>query len=41
MKEELQAAVNEWLPQDLDEVPLQVMRPAEIQMITWLSSDSD
>ena len=41
MKEELQEAVNAWLPQDLDVVPLEVVQPNAAQMIAWISSDTD
>ena len=40
MTEEIQVAVNAWMPQDLDEVPLQVVHPAADQMVEWVSSDS-
>lgn len=40
MKEEVQAAANNWMPQDLDEVPLQVVRPEDAQMVEWISSDT-
>ena len=38
--EEMRHAVQEWMPPDLDAVPLQVAPPEMEQMIGWLSEDS-
>lgn len=41
LKEEIQDRVNEWLPQDLDEVPLQIVQAGDDQVLEWISEDSD
>jgi hypothetical protein len=38
---ELREAVQEWLPQELDAIPLQVMDHADIQMLDWVTGAAD
>ncbi|XP_078152115.1 uncharacterized protein LOC144547363 [Carex rostrata] len=39
LKDDLKAEVNEWLPHDLEIVPLQVSPPEAEQLVEWLSSE--
>lgn len=39
--EDMQAAVNAWLPQDMDVVPIHIVQRDDDRMLSWISSDSD
>ena len=39
--EDVQTEVNAWLPQDLEEVPLQVAHMEDERLIIWLSEESE
>lgn len=40
-KEELQVAIQEWVPLELDEIPLQVLVPSDVQMVDWVTADGN
>ena len=37
--EVLQVAVQEWMPLDVDVIPLQVLPPDDVQMVDWVIAD--
>ena len=39
--EVLQGAVQEWLPLDVDAIPLQVLPPDDVQMVDWVVADAE
>lgn len=39
LKAELQDRVNEWLPQDLDEVPTQIVHNGDANVLAWTLTD--
>lgn len=39
--EDMQAAVNAWLPQDMNAVPIHIVQRDDEHMLSWISSDSD
>ena len=39
--ENIQAAANEWLPQDLEEVPIQIVPMEDAKMLEMIFDDSD
>lgn len=41
LKEDIQEAVQEWVPQNLDEIPLQVVEPADDLMVEWVTGDTN
>lgn len=41
LNEEMQTKVNEWLPKDMDDVPLQIVQLEDEMMLEWISGDSN
>ena len=39
-EENTQTAANEWMPQDMDEVPIQIIPMEEDRMVEMLSAES-
>ena len=41
LSSEVQATVQNWLPTDMEVIPLQAVRPEDMQIIDWVVADDD
>ena len=41
VKQEVREATQQWLPQDIDVIPLQVLDPDDVLMLDWVTGEDD